>query len=273
METGWSLLNNLSLPTGYVISALAFSRSNPNNRLYYGGSDQSFQSSGSPKIYKLDNANTASSGAVDISIPGIDAGSFVNNIAVNPDDANEIIVIFSNYNIVGLYHSTNGGQSYTAIEGNLEGDGTNPGPSLRDVTILPGTTGTQYFLATSIGVFSTNTLNGNNTVWTQEGQNEMGNVIVSSITSRKSDGRIVAGTHGRGVFVASAGAAGTAQAVTNVSNLSLQTRPGTTGSTSFTLSNSGNAALNYNITVTGGFNNGTFNKNARSKICSTTKLI
>ena len=94
METGWSLLNNLSLPTGYVISALTFSRSNPNNRLYYGGSDQSFQPSGSPKIYKLDNANTASSGAVDISIPGIDAGSFVNNIAVNPDDANEIIVIF-----------------------------------------------------------------------------------------------------------------------------------------------------------------------------------
>ena len=264
METGWSQLSNLSLPEGYIVTALAFSESSPLNRLYYGGSDRSFQPTGTPKIYRLDNANTATNGAIEISIAGMDAGAFINNIVVNPDNTDEIVVIFSNYNIVGLYHSTNGGQSYSAIEGNLEGDGNNPGPSIRDAAILPSTSGTQYILATSIGVFSTSSINGNNTVWSQEGQNVMGNVIVSSIKSRKSDGRIVAGTHGRGIFVAQASTGSAAVADVNVSSLTLQSNPGQTGSTSFVLSNSGDATLNYNISVNGSFNK-SLNKSSESK--------
>jgi PKD domain/Secretion system C-terminal sorting domain len=252
MSQGWSELSGLSVPSGFVLTTLAISRSNPAHRLYYGASDKN-EYPGPPKIYKLDNAHTAFSGGVEISIPNATSGSYLHNIAVNPDNGNELFVVLSNYNIVGLYHSTNGGQSFTAVEGNLEGDQNNPGPSMRAATILPTSSGTLYLVATSTGVYSTSQLNGAQTTWTLEGPNEIGNVVVEYITSRKSDGRIVAGTHGRGAFVGQADAAGVAVATTNVTTLTLQSRPGESGNTSFELSNDGEANLNFNISVIGNF--------------------
>ncbi len=167
---GWTKLDGLIVPSGFVLSTVAISQSNPNHRLYYGASDFN-KTPGSPKIYKLNSANTASNGAVEISIPNSVSGSYVHHIAVNPDNADEIIVVLSNYNILGAYHSTNGGQTYSAIEGNLEGDENNPGPSVRAATILPTNEGTRYFLATSTGVYSTASLNGNNTIWNLRGPN------------------------------------------------------------------------------------------------------
>ncbi len=250
---GWTKLDNISVPTGYGIFALQVSTT-PAHILYFSGSSSEGKA---PKIYKLNNSNTATNGAVEISIPNAPAGSYVKEISVNPLNGNEIFVVLSNYNIVGLYHSLDGGQTYTAVEGNLVGTEQNPGPSLRSATFLTKEGVTKYFLGTSVGVFSTEQLNGSNTVWTQEGQNVVGNVIVSSITSRNSDGRIVAGTHGRGAFVANinTGSSGTAVASVNKENLTLQSNPGQTGSTSFVLSNTGSATLNYSISVNGSFNN------------------
>ncbi len=253
ITTGWTKLDNLSAPGEYVISALAISKSNPAHRLYYGAVDFSQNPSGSPKLYRLDNANTATSGAVDISISGLEPLYYIHNIAVNPDNGDELLVIFSNYNIVGIYHSNNGGQSFTPVEGNLEGTQQSPGPSIRGATILPTSNGTLYLVATSTGVYSTTQLNGNQTVWMLEGPDVIGNVVVNYLASRKSDGRVVAGTHGRGAFMGQASAAGTPVPVVNVQSLTLQSRPGETGSTSFELSNNGNAPMNFNITVTGNF--------------------
>ncbi len=250
--TGWSQLTNVSLPSNYIISALAISETNPTHRLYYAAADVS-QSPTVPKIYRLDNANTATSGAIDISISGLDGASYIHNIAINPDNANELIVIISNYNVVGIYHSTDAGQSFTAVEGNLIGDQNNPGPSVRGAAILPTSNGTLYLVATSTGVYSTTQLNAGSTTWIQEGQNTLGNIVVNYLAARKSDGKIVAGTHGRGAFVAQVSAGGTAVADVNVGSLTLQSRPGQTGSTSFVLSNSGEATLNYNIEVNGSF--------------------
>lgn len=216
-SVGWIKLNNLTVPDGYILSTLAISKT-PANILYYAASSYTDV----PKIYKLTNSATATSGAVDISIPAAQSGSYVHNIAVNPDDANEIMVVMSNYNIIGLYHSSNGGQSYDAVEGNLQGDSLNPGPSLRCASILPGNNGTTYFVATSIGLFSASTLNGNNTVWMQEGENVTGNVIVDYVVSRKSDGRVVAGTHGRGSFVGTPGAVGVENNLAGVEKYDLE---------------------------------------------------
>ncbi len=205
---GWTDLTNFSAAQGYSMSTLAISTT-PANILYYAESNTQ---QGVPKIFRVINANTATTGAVDISIPNAPAGAYVHNIAVNPDDANDIMIVMSNYNIVGLYHSTDGGQTYTAVEGNLQGTQQAPGPSLRGASILPTNNGTVYFAATSVGLFSTSTLNGNNTSWVQEGANVIGNVVSDYVVSRKSDGTIVVGTHGRGAFssqVASTGSNGT----------------------------------------------------------------
>lgn len=196
-SVGWSELSGLAVQSGYTISTMAVSRHNPGHVLYYGASS----SSGPPKLYRLENAHTAEDGEEDISIPGAADGAYVHDIAVNPNDANEILVVLSNYNVVGLFHSINPGEEFLEVEGNLEGSAQNPGPSLRSATILPFSGGSIYLLGTSTGVYSTILLDGTNTVWNQEGANEIGNVVVADVTSRPSDGRVAVGTHGRGVFI------------------------------------------------------------------------
>jgi hypothetical protein len=206
---GWKNLTEISVPTEYIITAIQVSKSNPSHVLYYGASSDPWQNEEDvPKLYRLANANTDTSGAEDISIPEAESGSYVHQIAVNPENGNEILVLLSNYNIVGLYHSSNGGQSYTAVEGNLTGDDSNPGPSIRTATILPTDQGTVYFLGTSIGLFSTMTLNGASTSWVQEAGTSIGNCVVEHVVSRTSDHHVAVGTHGRGVFVGTYGSTG-----------------------------------------------------------------
>ncbi len=246
-SVGWTQLDDLTVPAGYGISAISISQT-PAHILYYAASNNA----GVPILYKLTNAATATSGRVDISIPGVQEGAYIHHVAINPDDANEILVVFSNYNVVSLYHSVNGGQSYTVVEGNLAGTQENPGPSVRAATILPSGSGKLYIVATSIGVFSTTQLNGAQTVWIQDGQNVMGNVIVNYITSRKSDGRILAGSHGRGAFIGTVEAGGTAVLHVPVSQVDIQVPPGGTRQTVFRISNTGSGALSYSVTASGG---------------------
>jgi len=196
---GWQELTGLASPSTYTFSAMTFTTESPAHRIYYAASSYY----GPPKIYRLDNAETAASGAADISIPTAASGAYVHDIAVNPDNGNEILVVMSNYNITGLYHSVNGGASYTAVENNLQGDQSWPGPSLRCAAILPQSSGSPvYFVGTSTGVYSTRNFS---TIWEQEGYDEIGNTVVEAMDSRHSDGRVAIGTHGRGVFVADIG--------------------------------------------------------------------
>lgn len=248
LSQGWTSLSGAA-PEGYVISALEISINAPSSRLYYGAVDFS-QGSGTPKVYKLDNAQTGTS-ISELSINGLQNGMYIHNIAVNPNNGDEVIVIISNYNVMGIHHSTNGGASFTGIEGNLEGTENNPGPSIRGAAILPYIGTTRYIVATSTGVYSTTSLNGSSTVWEQEGPSTIGNVIVNYIASRPSDGRVVAGTHGRGAFVSEGSGSSAPIPTTNVQSLSLHSRPGESGSTSFTLSNDGGSAMNFNISVSG----------------------
>lgn len=196
---GWTELTSLQAPDGYTMSTLAVSQA-PAHVLYYAASS----TNGPPLLFRLDNANTSTSGATAIPIPDATSGAYVHSIAVNPNDANEILVAFSNYNVVGLFHSTDGGQNYTPVEGNLTGNATNPGPSLRSVSILPLSGEIVYLVGTSIGAYSTSVLSGGNTVWLQQAASTLGNIIIAQIASRPSDGRVALGTHGRGIFVGAA---------------------------------------------------------------------
>ena len=191
---GWAQLTNIVIPTGYNITALNVSKSNPNHVLYYGVSS----SNSPPKLYKLSNSHNATQGEQDISIPGVASGAWIVDIAINPEDASEIIVVMSNYNIVGLYHSIDGGTTFSAVEGNLIG---NPGPSLRSALIMPNIDAPKYLIGTSTGLYSTDVLNGTNTIWSLESPNEIGNVVVNKLDGRTSDNQIAVATHGRGIFI------------------------------------------------------------------------
>ena len=197
----WTALTQIAAPSNYLVTAMAMSQQNPAHVLYFGASN--FNSV--PRIYRWENAHIATSGLQEISVRNQAVNTYVHNIAVNPLNANEILVVFSNYNIVGLYHSLDGGQTYSAIEGNLIGTSATPGPSLRAAAILPlsilGDNRTVYFVATSVGLFSTTALNGVNTIWEQEASDIIGTAVVEHIVARVSDGRVAVGTLGRGMLV------------------------------------------------------------------------
>ena len=197
----WSRLSNSSVPSGYRISALQTGIRSvdgiPVSVLYFAAS----RPGATPIIYRLDEASTTTEAPVSITILDLPPDAYIHHIAVNPLDGNELMVIASNYNITGLYHSTDGGTSFTPVEGNLTGTEELPGPSLRAATMLPVGNATLYIVGTSSGVYSTTFLSGNNTEWVKEAVAELGNTIVESIASRQSDQRIALGTHGRGIFI------------------------------------------------------------------------
>lgn len=135
-------------------------------------------------------------------IPGVGSNWYPHGIATHPSNKEEFLLTFSNYNIEGVFHTTNGGTSYTVVEGNLAGTASEPGPSIRKpliVTVQGGAT--EYYLGTSTGLYSTRQLDGSNTVWMRESNDVIGTSIVEDLDYRASDGKIAAATHGRGLFV------------------------------------------------------------------------
>ena len=196
---GWTELEDINTGTiSHTITALAFSKNNPSNILYFGGSDISKDRNQIPVVKRLDNIET-SDGELDISISDATSGSYVNDLAVNPDDGNEVIAIMSNYNVKSIWHSSDAGTTWIDIEGNLGGEN---GPSIKTAAIATTTeNGTYYFVGTTIGLFFTDQLDGQNTVWTQTGTNSIENADVSDLDYRRSDQVLVVGTYGRGMFV------------------------------------------------------------------------
>lgn len=194
-SVNWTALVNSGV-SNTVITALAVSKSPP-NRLYYGTSNG--------RLFRLDGAHLGDPPRLDVwTGQGFPASAYVSCIAVDPANADRVIAVFSNYNVISLFYTANGGTSWTPVAGNLEQnpDGSGNGPSCRWVAILPNGNATQYLVGTSTGLYSTTNLNGAGTVWEQEGASTIGNVVVDMIDTRHSDLLAVVGTHGQGVFSA-----------------------------------------------------------------------
>ena len=178
--------------SGTTITALAASKSSPSFRLYYGTSDG--------RVFRLDNANTATASSVPTDVwtgKGFPADAFVSGLAVDRANGDQAMVVFSNYGVVSVFFTTNGGSTWSNVEGNLAGIS---GPSCRTAQILPFGGTTTYLLGTSTGLYSTTVLDGSSTVWVQEGSSVIGNVVVGALDTRTVDGRVVVGTHGAGAF-------------------------------------------------------------------------
>ncbi|GEM_PF-253765 len=184
---GWQFLTNSEV-TNTNVSAITPSTSNSTNVLYYG--------TGDGKVYRMDNANTGSPTRVDITGTNFPQDAYVNCIAVDPANSSHAIVVFSNYNVDKLWYTTDSGASWTSITGNLAGGV----PSVRWAKIFTVGNQLNVFLATSTGVFRTNTLSGGTTTWSPEAQTSIGNVVCTMLDYRVSDNTLVVATHGRGVF-------------------------------------------------------------------------
>jgi len=132
----------------------------------------------------------------------------IQNIAVNPENADEFFVIFSNYNVKSIAYTSDNGLTFFNVEGNLAGTEESGndllGLSVRAANILPFQGTKLYLVGTSAGLYSTTELAGAETVWTKESQNLIGSTPISWIESRPSDGFIAVATHARGTFWAKA---------------------------------------------------------------------
>ncbi|MFT4605892.1 MAG: hypothetical protein ACI9W4_002637, partial [Rhodothermales bacterium] len=238
--TTWEALANLSVPGGFVISALSMSTT-PAGRLYYAA----YSDSDVPKFYRLDSATTATGAPTETVITGAASGAYVLDIGVNPANADELMATVSNYGVESLFHSADGGVSWSSIEGNLAGTSAQ-GPSIRAAEILPFGGDTRYFVGTSTGLYSTSTINGTQTAWTLEASALIGNSPVAWMDARVSDGRLAVATHGRGIFFGDpqAGAGNTAPTANNVSATVLEDG---SGLVTLTGSDTENDALTFSV--------------------------
>ena len=199
---GWNILSATRLPLNgpygaySTISAIGVSTNSP-NRVYYGTDDG--------MLFRLDGANTGNNKPTAIwSGKGFPASAFVSSIAVDPNNADSVIVCFANFEVQSLFLTTNGGTTWKPIGGNLEEfpNGSGNGPSVRAAAILPVADGMIYLVGTSTGVYSTNKLEGMSTVWSLEGASTIGNDIINAIDVRPSDGYVAVGSCGSGAFTA-----------------------------------------------------------------------
>ncbi len=198
---GWDSLSNTFVKeynwespyAGEVISSVSVSK-NPANIVYYGTSNG--------RVYRINNANVGNPTPIEITGNKMPKGANVNCIAINPKNADNIICVYSNYNVRSIFHSTNGGTDWVDISGTLEefADGSGGGPAVQWVEILPVGEKILYLAGTSDGLFVTSILLGENTPWQIEALETIGAAWVTSIYSRYTDGFVAVGTYSQGVF-------------------------------------------------------------------------
>jgi hypothetical protein len=198
ISTNWTRFAD-SVPTaGSEITAVHACKATP-NRVYYGTDKK--------KIYRIDNANIGTPAPVDITpVSGITfpTSGYVSCITSDPIDSDKIMVVFSNYAVYSIFYSTDGGTTWAKAAGNLESTstGSGAGPSVRWASIMHVSDGTAYFVATSTGLYATDTLNGLSTVWVLQGAATIGNSVCDMIETRESDGLVVVATHASGIYSA-----------------------------------------------------------------------
>jgi hypothetical protein len=189
----WQQLAPVAI-SGIFVTALA-SSVQPEGVLYFGA-----RSGVIHKVADTRNFNDVTN----VSGTNFPSGT-ISSIAVDPRDADRVFVTFSNYGVVSIWLSENGGGSWASIAGNLEEntDGSGTGPSVRSIEILPNGAGELVFVGTSTGLYMASSLAGNQTVWVKQAEDIIGSAVVNMIKVRPIDGEVVVATHGNGVFVAS----------------------------------------------------------------------
>jgi trimeric autotransporter adhesin len=157
--------------------------------------DRLFIGSSSGRIFRLDHADvaTAASFPTDLKdIGGAFPAGFINCVNVGSTD-DVLVATMTNYGINNVWYSTNGGTSWTAIDGNL------PDMPVRWALFKPGHDD-QLILATEAGIYTTEQVNGSSTVWSPNPGYPT--VRTDMLKMRTSDNTIVAATHGRGLWTA-----------------------------------------------------------------------
>jgi hypothetical protein len=192
-DVNWVMLSNSTLAANTYITALGMSTV-PAHRLYYGTSNG--------HLYRMDNANDPAPMPQEITGSIFPKNAYICCVAVDPQNADSIVVCFSNYHVRSIFASNDGGMTWHDASGELEqnADGSGDGPSVRWITIVHQHGEELYLCGTSVGLFSTTDISGPNVIWSSEGTETIGYAIVENIDARQSDGFVAIATQGSGVY-------------------------------------------------------------------------
>jgi hypothetical protein len=199
---GWDSLSNTRLDSlhpqayrGERITAVVVSK-NPANIVYYGTSYG--------RVFRIDNAHEGDPIPVEITGDEFPGHGNVGCVAVDLNDANKVFTVFTNFSVKSIFYSTDAGESWTDVSGNLEqfSSGAGAGPAVYWLEVLPVGGRNLYFAGTSTGLYSTAFLDDDYTVWQQEAINSIGNMMVYMLDSRPSEGYLAAATYGNGMYSA-----------------------------------------------------------------------
>lgn len=182
-QTGSSFTNvDISAAIGTNgVSAIRVSPNTP-NRLFIG--------TDGGRVVRVDNAHAAPTVA-NITGGGFPSG-YVTCVEVETGNDDHLLVTFSNYGVASVWETIDGGASWTDVEGDL------PDMPVRWALFNPDDAN-QAMLATEIGVWSTDNINGGATDW-EPSIDGLANVRTDMLQYRPSDKLVIAATHGRGLF-------------------------------------------------------------------------
>jgi len=123
--------------------------------------------------------------------------AYMSSIDIQKGNEDHILITYSNYGVQSIWETTNGGDSWTSVEGDL------PNMPVRSVTFNPNDAN-QAVIATELGVWSTDDLNpASGTVDWEPTNSGLANVRTDHLRYRASDNEMIAVTHGRGVYSSS----------------------------------------------------------------------
>lgn len=170
-----------NIGTGNKATAILVSPSTPTT--VYVGTDNG-------RVVQITGANSGNSNT-NLTTGTLPSGT-VSSIAEDPFDPSHLMVTYSNYGIGHVFETTNGGTTWTEIDGNL------PDMPVRWAMFSPWG-GDSALIATELGVWSTSNINGSSTNW-EVSNDGLSNCRVDMLEYRESDSVVMAITHGRGVY-------------------------------------------------------------------------
>ncbi|MEM1359419.1 MAG: hypothetical protein AAGF89_14530, partial [Bacteroidota bacterium] len=154
---------------------------NVDNRIYFG--------LGNGNLVRVDDADSGTTKTGTLLYNG---NGYLSSVAIEEGNEDHILITYSNYGVISVFETTDGGDSWTDIEGNL------PDVPIRWIIFSP-VNNDAALVATEVGVWSTSNLDGTSTEWAPSNDG-LANVRVSMLKSRSSDNLVIAATHGRGLF-------------------------------------------------------------------------
>lgn len=157
---------------------------------YAQGSSTLFVGTNSGRVYKVTGADGLSPSSVNLTTSNLPSGS-VSCIAVGANE-NQLVATYSNYGINSVWYTSDGGSTWSSIEGNL------PDMPVRWALFNPNDY-KDIIIATELGVWQCTDITATNPAWNAENTG-LANVRVDMLQMRESDGTVAAATHARGLF-------------------------------------------------------------------------